>query len=68
MGLTSRHSASATFVMNRVPVFYELLRKSVYSFRLRVICSQNTLLTNISVIGICVSNVVKTWDKRLFIR
>ena len=43
--IPKRSSASEMFVSRGIPSFYEVLRKSIYSFRERLACSNNTIIS-----------------------
>ena len=53
LGIPKYNSASEMFVCLNIPSFDELLRKYVYSFRNRLVCSQNCIFLLVSVAQLC---------------
>ena len=60
-------SASAMFAMNSVLSFDALCRKQIFSFKNRVICSMNQIVTSlVNSDYYCMSPLVNLWDHVLF--
>ena len=63
-----RHcSASGKFVVNGVPSFYELWRKSIYGFKQRVDNSLNNVVNTVANTSLLSSKLRKHWRTVLYI-
>ena len=62
-----RNSASGMFVQCNIVSYGDLLRKSIFAFRGRIQCSNNTIITcMVNSVAPLVSNVWKWWRTILY--
>ena len=67
LGVSRRASASGMFVSNDIPNFEAFLRKSIYSFTIRLSSSSNKLICAIEQSWIMKSVIWKTWEEKMYI-
>ena len=67
LGLCRRSSASEMFVMNNIPNFEALIRKSIFAYKTRLSKSDNTIIFALQSSWVITDTIWKVWKDMLYV-
>ena len=67
LGLCRRSSASEMFVMNNIPNFQALIRKSIFAFKTRLSNSDSTIIFALQSSWVITDTIWKVWKDMLYV-